>query len=251
MNKPENPRRIIWFSQGAASAVAARLTLKKYPAAILARCETNNEHPDNYRFEKDVSEWVGKPVTLLKSSEYESVKDVWNKTRWMAGVSGARCTVEMKVAPRLDFQRPKDIHVFGYTADSEDVARANRLCENYPELTVETPLIDAGITKAGCIGFLERAKIKPPLTYELGFPNANCMGTGCVKATSPDYWSLYRKHFPNEFAETAKQARELGVRLCRVKGERTFIDEIPEDWPTTKPIVPVCDFLCVLAEAAE
>jgi len=244
-------RRLIWFSQGAASAVAAKLTLRDDPAAIMVRCETGNEHPDNYRFEQDVVKWVNAPVTLLKSDEYESVKDVWNKTRWMAGINGARCTVEMKVAPRLKFQRPDDIHVFGYTADGDDVRRAKRLRDNYPELTVETPLIDAGITKASCLGFIERAGIKPPATYAMGFPNANCMGTGCVKATSADYWSLYRKHFPAEFAETARHSRELGVRLCRMHDERRFIDEIPEDWPTTNPIVPTCDFLCVLAEAAE
>lgn len=246
-----DPRRLIWFSQGAASAVAARRTLRKYPDAIMVRCDTGNEHPDNARFERDVVQWVNAPVKLLKSDEYESVRDVWEKTRWMAGINGARCTVEMKVSPRLAFQRPTDIHVFGYTADSEDVARANRLRKNYPELTVETPLIDAGVTKAGCLGFLERAGIAAPATYALGFPNANCMGTGCVKATSPNYWSLYRKHFPREFAETAALARELGVRLCRIKDERKFIDEIPLDWPTTNPIVPVCDFLCILSEETE
>lgn len=244
-------RRLIWFSQGAASAVAARLTLRGAPDALVTRCETNNEHPDNHRFEKDVVRWLNRPVTILKSTEFESVRDVWEKRRWMAGVKGAACTVEMKVIPRLEFQKPTDIHVFGYTADSEDVARATRLRENYPELTIETPLIDAGITKANCLGFLERAGIDPPATYALGFPNANCMGTGCVKATSPDYWALYRKHFPEQFSETAALARELGVRLCRIKGERRFIDEIPEDWPTLNPIVPTCDFLCVLSEAAE
>jgi len=37
------------------------------------------------------------------------------------------------------------------------------------------------------------------------------------------------------------------VRLCRIKGERVFIDEIPADWPTTNPIAPACDFLCQIA----
>jgi hypothetical protein len=74
---------------------------------------------------------------------------------------------------------------------------------------------------------LEDAGIAPPLTYALGFPNANCLP--CVKATSPAYWALVRKQFPHEF-------------------ERVFIDEIPEDHPTTQPIMPDCDFLCSLAE---
>ena len=55
-----------------------------------------------------------------------------------------------------------------------------------------------------------------------------------------------------ESAETilrvAALARELDVRLCRINGERAFVDEIPADWPVTDPIVPSCDFLCSLAE---
>lgn len=81
----------------------------------------------------------------------------------------------------------------------------------------------------------------------MGFPNANCLRTGCVKASSPDYWSLYRRWFPDNFAQTAALAREIGARLTRIRGERAFIDEIPADWPTTAPIAPACDFLCQIA----
>jgi hypothetical protein len=85
----------------------------------------------------------------------------------------------------------------------------------------------------------------PPL-YALGFPNNNCIP--CVKATSPAYWALMRKQFPEQFERMAKLSRELDVRLCRIDGERAFIDEIPADHPTTNPIAPACDFLCHLAE---
>ena len=39
-------RTICWFSCGAASAVATKLTLKDTPDAIVAYCETGAEHPD-------------------------------------------------------------------------------------------------------------------------------------------------------------------------------------------------------------
>ena len=45
-----------------------------------------------------------------------------------------------------------------------------------------------------------------------------------------------------------KLSRELNVRLVRIDGERSFIDEIPLDQATVKPIAPECDFLCSLAE---
>ena len=74
--------------------------------------------------------------------------DVWDKRSYMAGINGAVCTTEMKVIPRLDFQRPDDVHVFGYTADKKDRKRFDVLKETYFELTVRAPLIEAGITKA-------------------------------------------------------------------------------------------------------
>lgn len=243
-----DPRTIIWWSTGAASAVCARLILREDPEAIIARCETNNEDPDNYRFEADVMRRLNRSVTLLKSDKYESVWDVWQGERYMAGNEGAPCTREMKIAPRLAFQRPTDTHVFGYTADSDDVRRFERLKANYPELIVRAPLIQRGITKAASLAMVESWGISLPRSYDMGFPNANCLQTGCVKATSPNYWALYRKWFPENFARTAAYAREIGARLTRINDERIFIDEIPADWPTTNPIVPACDFLCHIAE---
>ena len=46
-------RTLIWWSTGAASFVAAQLTLRDNPDALIVRCETGNEDPDNYRFEAD------------------------------------------------------------------------------------------------------------------------------------------------------------------------------------------------------
>ena len=241
------PRTVVWWSTGAASAVVTRMILREEPEAIIARCETNNEDPDNYRFEADVMRRFNRSVTLLTSDKYDSVWDVWQKRRYMAGNKGAPCTAAMKITPRLVFQLPTDIHVFGYTADAEDVERFDRLKANYPELTVRAPLIDRGITKAAALAMVQSWGIDPPRSYAMGFPNANCLQTGCVKATSPDYWSLYRLRFPDNFARTAAYAREIGARLTRINNERIFIDEIPADWPTTNPIVPACDFLCHIA----
>lgn len=235
------PRTIGWFSCGAASAIAVKLT-----GAEPVYCETGAEHPDNARFMADCEAWFGRKVTRLRSEEYRDTWDVWEKTRWLAGINGARCTVELKVGPRLAFQRPTDIHVFGYTADGPDVARAERLRANYPELAIETPLIDRGLTKEACLDMIQRAVITLPPMYALGFQNNNCIP--CVKATSPAYWALVRQHFPAEFDRMAKLSRELDVRLCRINDERRFIDEIPADQDVSAPLQPSCDFLCHIAE---
>lgn len=235
-------RRISWFSCGAASAVATKLSSPD----VIAYCETGSEDADNARFMADCEPWFGKAVTRLVNPSYSSTWDVWEKRRYLAGVEGAPCTGLLKVEPRVLFQRPDDIHIFGYTADSSDVQRAIAIRENWPELNIETPLIDRGLTKAACFSLITSAGIALPRVYGMGFPNANCIP--CVKATSPAYWALVRARFPAEFERMSKLSRELDVRLSRIKGERVFIDEIPADHPTTEAIAPECDFLCSLAE---
>lgn len=237
-------RRVAWFSCGAASAVATKLSQPD----VIAYCETGSEHPDNKRFMEDCKPWLSNrlDITILQNPKYADTWAVWEKRRWLAGIKGASCTGELKVAPRLEFQRDDDIHIFGYTADRADVARAEGMAEYWPDLKTEFPLIERGLTKAACLAMIERAGIKPPLTYAQGFPNANCLP--CVKATSPSYWSLVRHHYPEQFDRMVKLSRDLNVRLARVDGERVFIDEIPADHPMTEATAPDCDFLCSLAE---
>lgn len=241
------PRVVAWVSAGAASAIAAKIALRKYgDMVVLAYCETGSEHEDNERFLGDLVRWFNRPIERLKSTKYADTWDVWEKRKYLAGIDGAPCTLELKLIPRLAFQRLDDIHVFGYTNDKRDVDRARNFRENFPELKVETPLIDAGLDKRARLAMLMSANILAPVLYALGFPNNNCIP--CVKATSPDYWALVRLHFPAVFHRMAMLSRSLDVQLCRIKGERRFIDEIPDDWPTLNPIVPACDFLCHLAE---
>jgi 3'-phosphoadenosine 5'-phosphosulfate sulfotransferase (PAPS reductase)/FAD synthetase len=238
-------RRVRWFGCGTASAVAIALDLKAYPGGVVAYCETNAEHPDNARFLSDCARWWGVPVLRLRSDEYTDTWDVWERRQYLAGNDGAPCTGILKVAPRHAFQHPDDIHVFGYTCDANDLARAKRLRHVFHELTVETPLISAGLDKAACHAIVQGAGIALPVMYGLGFSNSNCIP--CPKATSPDYWSAMRLHFPAQFARMAELSRRLGARLTRIADVRLFIDEIPADWPVTKALAPACDFLCHIA----
>ena len=218
-------RVIVWFSCGAASAVAAKLAVEKYgDRCEVVYCNTlASEHPDNVRFMSDVERWIGKRVMIISSEKYTSVDDVFEKTRYMSGIAGARCTTELKKVPRLNFQQADDIHVFGFTLDEPD--RIKNFERNNPELSLEWILRDNLIRKADCFGSLSRAGIEPPKMYELGFKNNNCIG--CVKATSPAYWSKVRKHFPEVFERRAKVSREIGARLVRIDNERVFLDEMP------------------------
>jgi len=240
-------RTICWFSSGAASAVMTKLMIAENDSAIIVQCDLGeSEDADNRRFTSDCETWFGKSVTAIKSNRFSSIDDVFEKRKYHSGIAGAPCTGEMKVAPRLDFQLPSDEHCWGYTADADDVRRFERMKSEYPSMKQRAPLIERGVTKEGCFAILQQAGIKRPRVYDLGFPNGNCIG--CVKATSPNYWSLVRHHFPEIFERRAEQSRRFGSRLTRIDGERIFIDEIPIDWPMSEAIVSRCDFLCHLAE---
>lgn len=242
-------RPVVWFSCGAASAVAAKLTIKEHPDAILAYCETNAEHPDNERFLVDCERWIGKPVQRLSSSEYIDTWHVWEERRYIAGIAGAPCTAALKKAPRIAFQRDGDLHIFGYTREEKD--RAGLFVKNNPTLACAFPLIESDLTKAACLALVRGAGIDLPVMYGLGFHNNNCVP--CPKATSPSYWAAIRKHFPAHFDRMAKLSRELNARLVILgrrhgKNVRGFIDEVSADQSTLNPIAPSCDFLCHIAE---
>lgn len=197
-------RYVVWFSCGAASAIAAKLTLEKYGNdSRVVYCDTlESEHPDNERFFLDVEKWLGVRIEIVRSATYRNIDDVFEMTRYMAGIAGARCTTEMKKLPRLAYQQETDTHVFGFTSDE-----AKRATE--------------------CLARLAAVGIALPAMYALGFDHNNCIG--CVKATSPGYWNRTRRLFPETFARRADQSRRLGARLVRVEGKRVFLDELPPE----------------------
>ena len=172
-------RVLVWFSCGAASAVAANMTVEKYgDRCQVLYCDTlAYEHPDNRRFLDDVSRWIGKPITILHSSEYADIMDVFRRTRWLVGNKGARCTTEMKKNVRKEYQEPDDIQIFGFT--SEEGHRIERFKSENFEVISEFPLYDHGVGRSECYRRIREAGIEIPVMYRMGYKNNNCIG--CVK----------------------------------------------------------------------
>jgi len=217
----------VWFSCGVASAVAAKLTCEKYSGEDVRILNTpmREEDSDNLRFKDDVEAWIGTKIETITNSKYpnSSAVELWEKTRFMSNRFGAECTRTLKKGARQQWQRENnpDWHVLGFTADEKH--RHDRFISSEID-NVLPVLIDAGITKAKCFDIISAAGIRRPRIYDIGYPNANCIG--CVKATSPTYWNLVREKHPDIFAERAKLSREIGCRLTRVKNKRIFLDEL-------------------------
>lgn len=228
-------RTLVWFSCGAASFTCAYLC-RHHDDVELVYCDTGSEHPDNNRFIKDTERYFGKKITILKNEKYQDHFDVCEKTRYINGVGGARCTVELKKTQRFKFERVDDIQVFGYTVEERD--RAERLCKAYPEINAWFPLIEKNLTKDNCIGLVKTLGIEVPMMYRLGFNNNNCIG--CVKGGA-GYWNKIRKHFPNQFKRMSEIERKVG-HSC-LKG--TFLDELdPKKGKHINEPSMSCDFIC-------
>lgn len=221
----------VWFSCGAASAVAAKKTIQIYGNRCTIRVVNNpvaEEHEDNKRFLKDVEQWIGQSIETAVNDKYPSCSavDVWSRRKYMSGVAGAPCTLELKKEARKQWEQKNkvDWHVLGFTFDEQGRAERFKKGERKNLLAV---LVDEQLTKGDCFGELIKAGIDVPEIYKLGYPNANCIG--CVKATSPTYWNHVRKIHPEVFEARALQSRGIGARLVRVKGERIYLDELGPD----------------------
>lgn len=205
-------RTVSWFSCGAASAVATKLALAEGPVTI-AYCEVKEEHSDNWRFLVDCENWFGQDIEILGNDKYgRSIYQVFEKTRFLVGPGGARCTLELKKEVREEFEKPGDIHVFGYTVEEQD--RFDRFIDANADVIAIAPLIEKGLTKSDCLAMVERAGIELPAMYKLGYKNNNCMG--CVKASSPEYWKKIKQDFPEMWERMLSAEKMLNRAVCKI-----------------------------------
>ena len=245
-------RVLVWFSCGAASAVAAKLATEKYPNCEVLYCDTlKYEHPDNLRFLSDVSKWIGKEIAILKSEKYDDIFDVFLRTGWLVGPKGARCTTELKKNVRKAYQRDDDLQIFGLTSDENE--RIERF-EHQNTGSFEWNLADAGITKSDCHRIIQKAGIDLPAMYLLGYNNNNCIG--CVKGAA-GYWNKIRVDFPEAFNRMAKLERLMNVAINKSyagdgKRKKVFLDELDPAAGRGVPLPDIeCGVMCVRSDDLE
>lgn len=236
----------VWFSHGAPSACALKLTIEKYGRENVRAINNPviEEDEDNVRFGRDVAEWCGIEIEEARNARFPSAsaEEVWDVRKAMSFRTGAPCTYHLKKEARQQWEQinSPDFHVLGFTAEERQRHDRFVLTERENVLPV---LIDAGMTRAMCAAMLRKAGIALPRAYDWGMPNANCLG--CVKSTSPTYWNLIRRIAPEVYRSRAEQSRRLGVRLVRVKGQRIFLDELlPSDNGRPLKAMPDCGTFC-------
>jgi hypothetical protein len=226
---------VCWWSGGITSAVACKKAIEKWDA-IPVYIETGSHHPDSLRFKKDCEIWYGKEILTIQSTKYKDHFDVIEKTKFINGPTGARCTSELKRKIREQWEKTQQIegYVWGFEFGAKEEARAERIKIAQPKYTHYFPLIDEKLTKKDCINIVQQIGIDIPMMYKLGFNNNNCIG--CVKGGMA-YWNLIRKQFPEIFQKMAEKEREIN-RSCL---KQYFLDELPLDaGRNSEPLVQEC-----------
>lgn len=236
-------RMVVWFSCGAASAVAAKVCVDAYgpkrEVVVVNVDMSADEHEDNERFLKDVERWIDRPIERIKNEKYPGgIFNVFLKERFIVSkTQGAACSRRLKREVQWKYAKPGDTKVVGYTADRKELVRAVALRQNFPEENFFFVLAEHRIFKSDCFKVLTTAGIKLPVMYELGFTNNNCRG--CVKG-GIGHWNKVRKHFPDRFWEMARIQRILNYPFH----DGVFLDELdPEAGRDDEPDIE-CGLFC-------
>jgi 3'-phosphoadenosine 5'-phosphosulfate sulfotransferase (PAPS reductase)/FAD synthetase len=254
--------KIAWFSAGITSAVSTKLSLELYEDVEIYYIHIGSAHKDNERFIRECEKWYGQKINVITNSKgYEDQFDVIQKTRYINGPSGARCTLELKKNVRYELQdklKPEN-QIFGFEYSKGEINRAIRLKEQHPDTNPLFPLIEKKLTKEECHGLMHIAGIKAPEMYKLGYNNNNCIG--CVKGKK-GYWNKIRQDFPEHFDKMAELEREIGNACIKEdlpkdkwiqredgtfkKSKPIFLDELNPTEGILNPIVPDCGMFCQL-----
>ena len=251
-------RVVCWYSGGVTSAIATKIALDKYRGVYpveIVYIDTGSEHPDTERFIADCESIYEQKIVRLKSEKYFDIWDVFEKTRYLSGPDGARCTLELKKKVRQKYENIRtDLSIMGYDYREEQKRkRGTKFKMNNPEIMSEFPLIEKKLSKRDCMTTLTLDYgIDLPEMYKLGFNNNNCVG--CVKGKA-GYWNLIRIHFPDVFERMSKQERELDIAIIRENTKKRdengklimnkiFLDSLPPEMGQHYPVIESCDLFC-------
>ena len=230
------------MSAGVSSFIAGYLVRETVDEFIYI--DIADQHPDSLRFIKDCEKALGKPIKMLRSSEYDSVESAIRSAGVIRMVSGfAPCTAWLKKRVRKQWELEHGdyeiTYVWGF--DLNEKRRAENVVDTMIEFNHEFPLIDNNLLKQDCHAIAAKLGIKRPVMYDMGYNNNNCIG--CVKG-GMGYWNKIRVDFPEVFYSRAKLERDIGASC--ING--CFLDELdPSRGRMSDEIMQDCGIFCELA----
>lgn len=239
-------KHIVQYSGGAGSAMAAYLVAQKVPKEdiILLFHDVRGGHDDDmYRFNADVSAFLGLPIT-----EYSDERTIWEVIRYkkcLPSLFIPFCTDILKWQTADKFYSQLSSFVNPYSEDNfqlypdepftlyngygiEEKGRIQKQCQKAP-YKVEYPVCKAGLTSNDCKRIIrDEWGIKLPRPYLLGFEHNNCIP--CWKSTSKAYWKLVWEHYPERY--------QMAIGMEEYTGHTHFkkisLTALAEQWESEK-----------------
>lgn len=227
----QKPRRVVvGFSGGVTSAWCAGWALRTFPReeVVLLWHDTKEEHPDTYRFIREMSAALKHPIT--ERSDGRSVTQVFRDEGFLGNGMNAMCSRILKVEQGQKHTRELQaagfdvIKVFGYSAKERariDRAAGRAVVEGF---SCRFPILEERITKQQTADWCLAQGVRPSAMYRWS-DHANCVG--CVKGGRA-YWLAVAENEPEVFEQRAQLEEEFGHEIIRsgLGSERVTLREL-------------------------
>jgi hypothetical protein len=204
-------KRVVFFSGGAASWLAAKRVVEAHGTAglVLLFTDTRMEDESTYRVVREGAADVGGELVWL--AEGRTPWEVFRDVRFLGNTRADPCSRILKREQARSWVEancdPDDSVLYlGIGWDEEH--RCEPIRQHWQPYRVEFPLCAKPyLSKAGMVREMRDAGIEPPSLYADGFPHANCGGF-CIKAGQAHFRLLLAAH-PERYAHHEAKEEEL------------------------------------------
>lgn len=220
---------VVGFSGGVTSAWCAGWALRNYARedVILLWHDTKEEHPDTYRFIREMAAALGMVVT--ERSDGRSVTELFREEGMLGNNQNSMCSRVLKVEQGERFIADllgaghAVTKVLGYSAREWQRMQRAQARADKGGYSVVFPVAREGVTKQACADWCIAQGVQPSAMY-CWAEHANCVG--CVKGGRA-YWLAVAKHAPDVFEQRAALEDEFGHTIIRGGGrDPIFLREL-------------------------
>lgn len=212
-----DPRIVVGFSGGVTSAWCAGWALREFPRSqvILLWHDTKEEHPDTYRFLREMAAALGAPIT--ERSDGRSVTELFRDEGMLGNGQNTMCSRVLKTEPGTryvsDLRSAGHAVTMVYGFSASEPQRVHRMVgrANAGGFAVRFPVVETGVTKQQCADWCVSLGVQPSAMYRWS-DHANCVG--CVKGGRA-YWLAVAEHHPDVFEQRAALEEEFGHTIVR------------------------------------
>lgn len=229
--------RIVCFSGGHSSALAAIETVRKYgPDGVILlnhNISPQVEHEDIKRFKQEVADYLGIAITYANRPDWETATPISLSIKARGfGAPTKFCTSRLKTEPFHKWLRengaPGDQIIYGFDAEEENRIHRRRDAINAMGYIPEFPLAEWERT----IFDTEEIGIRRPITYQI-YRHANCIG--CLKAGKQHWYCVFCLR-PDIFDEAVAAEDQIGHSI--IKG--VYLKDLEAEFHHMRDVLHIC-----------